>query len=234
MLLIIIGTLEENEPGKIFLLNVEELQKANHTTIFKLFDKPMNILWPDGFKHNNVLLFLTHAAPYMVKSAKSIKTLYSKMNHITCLALGLHRVAETVRNLNPKVDKIIANVKKLFNEAPTRVKIFKNMAQLLPLPTTPILTRWGTWIEAALCYCEHFELIQSIANSFNKDDAISIKTTQKYIERQNIQTQFMFLKSNFSFLPNAIPCLEKQGSILTSAISIVEDAKIKLTQVGGT
>lgn len=30
---VIIGTLEENGPGKIFLLNVEELEKTNRSTI---------------------------------------------------------------------------------------------------------------------------------------------------------------------------------------------------------
>lgn len=78
---VIFGTLEENGPGKIFLLNVEELEKDNHSTIFKFFDKSMNILWTDGVKHDDVLLFLSDAAPYIIKSANSIKTLYSKMIH---------------------------------------------------------------------------------------------------------------------------------------------------------
>lgn len=82
---------------------------------------------------------------------------------------------------------------------------------LLPLPPEPILTRWGTWIQAAVYYCEHFEIVKSIVNSFKKDDAISIKTAQKYIEQQHIQTQLVFIKSNFSFLPYAITCLEKKG-----------------------
>lgn len=231
---VIIGTLEENEPGKIFLLHVEELEKVNHSTIFKLFDKSMNILWPDGVKHDDVLLFLTDAAPYMIKSANSIKTLYSKMIHTTCLAHGLHRVAETVRTLNPKVDKIIANIKKIFKKAPSRVQTFMDTAPFLQLPPEPVLTRWGTWIEAALYYCDNFEIVKSIVNSFNKDDAISIETAQKYIEHQHIQTQLVFIKSNFSFLPNAITCLEKQGLSLANAISIVEDTKIKLTEIGGT
>jgi len=34
---IIISTLEKNGPGKTFLLYVEELQKTNNSTIFKLF-----------------------------------------------------------------------------------------------------------------------------------------------------------------------------------------------------
>ncbi|KAE9536846.1 hypothetical protein AGLY_006908 [Aphis glycines] len=224
---VIIGTLEEHGPGQIFLLNVEELEKANHSTIFKLFDKSMNILWPDGVKHDDVLLFLSDAAPYMFNKNIVLK------NDTTCLAHGLHRVAETVRILNPKVDKIIANVKKIFNKAPSRVQIFKDIAPLLPLPPEPVLTRWGTWIQAALYYCEHFETVKSIVNSFKKDDAISIETAQKYIEQQHIQTQLVFIKSNFSFLPNAITCLEKQEMSLASSISIVEDAKIKLTQING-
>lgn len=61
-------------------------------------------------------------------------------------------------------------MKKIFNKAPSRVQIFKDMAQLLLLPPQPILTKWGTWIQAALYYCGHFESIKSIVNSFNKND----------------------------------------------------------------
>lgn len=35
---VIIGVLLTDGPGEIFLLNTEELEKANHQTIFKLFD----------------------------------------------------------------------------------------------------------------------------------------------------------------------------------------------------
>jgi formate-dependent nitrite reductase cytochrome c552 subunit len=72
-----------------------------------------------------------------------------------------------------------------------------------------------------------------MVNSLNKDDAISIKTAQKYIEKQHIQTQLVFIKSNFSFLPNAIKNLEEQNMTLASSLSIVRDAEIKLTQIGG-
>jgi len=70
------GTLEENNYGKQFLLHVEELEKVNHSTIFKIFDKSMNILWPEGVRHGDVLLFLSDAASYMVKSGDAIKNLY--------------------------------------------------------------------------------------------------------------------------------------------------------------
>jgi hypothetical protein len=71
-------------------------------------------LWLRGIKYDNILLFLSDAMPYMVKASKSIEIMYSKMEHVTFLAHGLHRVAEEVRKYFPKVDLIIFNVKDFF------------------------------------------------------------------------------------------------------------------------
>jgi len=65
---VIIAKLEIGYPGKIFLLHTEVLEKANHTSIAKLLDKTLNLLWPQGIKYDNILLFLRDAAPYMVKA----------------------------------------------------------------------------------------------------------------------------------------------------------------------
>lgn len=90
-------------------------------------------------------------------------------------------MAETVCILNPKVDKIIANVKNIFKKIFTsRVQIFKDIVSLLPLPPELVLMRWCPWLKTALYYCEYFEIVKSTVNSFNKDDEISIETTQKY------------------------------------------------------
>lgn len=129
----------------MFLLNLEVLEKTNHSTIAKVLDKSLlSILWPQGIIHDNVLLFLSDAAPYMVKSATSIQTYYSNMIHVTCLAHALHRVAEEIRIHFPNVDELINNVKKVFLKAPSRIQIFKTMAPDIPLPPRPVLTRWGT------------------------------------------------------------------------------------------
>jgi len=40
---------------KSFLFDAEVLEKANNSTIVKLFEKSMYFLWPEGIKHNNVL-----------------------------------------------------------------------------------------------------------------------------------------------------------------------------------
>ena len=230
---VVIGVLNETERNKIFLLHSEELEKCNHSTICKLFDRSMHLLWPNGVQHDKVLLFLSDAAPYMVKAGEAIKLFYSKTIHITCLAHAFHRIAETVRAGYPKVDKLIANVKKVFSKAPSRIQYFKSIAPSLSLPPEPILTRWGTWIKAANYYCEHFEQIKLIVNSFDDNDAVSIKNSKKCLSDQNIEAQLIFIKSNFEFLPDLITRLEKQEIPLVDSISIVEEAKEKLIKING-
>ncbi|KAF0687787.1 BED-type domain-containing protein, partial [Aphis craccivora] len=108
----------------------------------KVFDKSMSKLWPNGIQHDSVLLFLSDAAPYMKKGGKSLKVFYSKMFHVACAAHGLHRIAEQVLDHFSNVDK----------KAPTRVEIFKIEAPGICLPPDPIITRWGSWINAAIYY----------------------------------------------------------------------------------
>jgi hypothetical protein len=43
---VIVGTLEMDKPRKIFLLNCDVIEKANYSTIAKLLDKYLSILWP--------------------------------------------------------------------------------------------------------------------------------------------------------------------------------------------
>jgi len=178
---VIIGTLEAEKSGKIFLLNSEELVRANYSTVSKLFNKYLSILQPDCIKHDNFLLFLSDAAPYMVNCCQTLNALYSKMIHVTCTAHGLHRVAEEVRSRYDSVDQLISNIKKIFRKAPSRILLFKTVAPDITLPPEPVITRWGTWINAAIYYCEHFEIIFNIVNKFDSEDALSIKNAKKYL-----------------------------------------------------
>jgi hypothetical protein len=132
----------------IFLLHSEQLEKCNYSTICQLFDRSKNLLWSNGIQYDKVLMFLSDAASYMVKTEEAIILFYPKIIHVTCSAQTFHRIAETVRAGYPKVDKLIVNVKKVFRKAPSRIQYFKSIAPSLSLPPEPILTRWGTWIKA--------------------------------------------------------------------------------------
>jgi hypothetical protein len=142
------------------------------------------------------------------------------MVHITCLAHGLHRVAEEIRNMFPKVDKLISNVKKTFLKAPYRVQIFKNEAPEVMLPPEPIITRWGTWLDATDYYCKH---IQSIRNVFMKldDDSASILKVKNILDDQQLDANLVCIIANFGIISKSITQLEKRGLKLVDSINIV-------------
>jgi hypothetical protein len=64
--IVVIGTLENHDPGTTMLFNSEVLYIANFSNISKIFGKSKNVLWTKGIHHDSVLLFLSDAALYMV------------------------------------------------------------------------------------------------------------------------------------------------------------------------
>lgn len=207
---VIVGVLRPDCPGRIFLLHSEQLDKANHSTICKLFDKAMGIIWPGNIKYNNVLLFVSDAAPYMVKAGTVLKNFYTKMIHVTCCAHGLHRIAEQIRGQFGTVDELISNMKKIFRKAPYRVEMFKLEAPGIKLPPEPIITRWGSWIEAAIYYCENFRAIRHVVNCLDENDADSIRKVKLCIIKPGLETNLAYIKSNFEVLIKTINELQKK------------------------
>jgi len=60
-----------------------QLEKCNHKTIAKLFNDSINLLLQNGVKYENVYLFLTYAAFYMVKSGSILTTFFPKQVNLT-------------------------------------------------------------------------------------------------------------------------------------------------------
>ncbi|KAJ4439642.1 hypothetical protein ANN_07770 [Periplaneta americana] len=78
----------------------------------------------EGMQNDKTLLF-ANVATYIVKAGKFLKSKYNKIIHIICLAHAHHRIADEVRFHFPEVDRLIANVKKVFVKAPSCVSVFK-------------------------------------------------------------------------------------------------------------
>lgn len=230
---VIIGTMEIDQPSKVYLLTSEQLAKSNSTTVSQLFTNALNLLWPAGIKHDNVLLFLTDAAPYMKKAGRALKVLFPAMLHLTCLAHALHRVAEEIRGLFPDVDLLISNVKKIFLKAPSRIQVFREAAPELTLPPQPVLTRWGTWLSAALYYATNFNKIRDIVNQFSEGDASSIGIVKELLLKESLRQDLSFMASHFSILPNAITSLEKKNEPLVNSLKVVSDLMQSINSIPG-
>ncbi|VVC34539.1 Ribonuclease H-like domain,Domain of unknown function DUF659 [Cinara cedri] len=138
----------------------------------------MFTLWPEGIKHDNVLIFVFDAAPYMVKAGRSICTLYSKMVHVTCVAHAIHRVVEEISSNLQDVNKLISCLKKTFLKSPYRTQMFKTLAPGIRLQPEPVITQWGTCLNAVNYYCEHFSYVKKVVIELNRDDLTTTKKTK--------------------------------------------------------
>ena len=91
-----------------------------------------------------------------------------------------------------------------------------------------MLTRWGTWIEVALFYASHFDVVKTILAELDPREAAAIEKGQSLMESDELQRDLAFISSNLAFLPSYLKhlksldclwrshfaCLMVHGSIL--------------------
>jgi len=94
------------------------------------------------------LLLLSDAARYMTAAGRLLQQLYPRLFHVTCTAHLLHNCAEKVRAYFSDVDDLIATVK----AATVRSKDRKELFASIGYPPQPVVTRWATWLKAAIHY----------------------------------------------------------------------------------
>ncbi|KAF0761940.1 DUF659 domain-containing protein [Aphis craccivora] len=70
----------------------------------------------EGNNDDKVLLILSDAAPYMTKAAHNLKLFYSNLVHVTCVAHGIHRIAEKIIDTFSDINDLINNGKKVLKE----------------------------------------------------------------------------------------------------------------------
>ena len=88
------------------------------------------------------LLLLSDAARYMIKAAETLKILYPRLLHVTCIAHLLHNCAEHIRAHFKAADNLISSIKAATIKNKDRHALFT--AAGLPAPPQPVLTRWAT------------------------------------------------------------------------------------------
>ncbi|XP_016655804.1 uncharacterized protein LOC107882241 isoform X1 [Acyrthosiphon pisum] len=192
----------------------------------------MHILWPTNVKYDNILLFISDAAPYMKKAGSTIQTLYPNIIHLTCLAHACHNVCEEVRAYYKNVDQLISEMKKTFLKCPKRIAVLKEKCPELPNPPRPIITRWGTWINAVKYYCTNFNELKSIIEEF-EEESECVRAAKRLFKMPSIQSNLVYIVSNFGFLPDTITKLETRGVLLSKSVDIVNNIQIKLEECNG-
>ena len=141
---VLVGSLDA--PNQTFLVNYHPLDSGRNVNSSIILHTVNDILRQLEIKRENFSLFLTDAARYMSSAGKTLKELYPSLMHVTCVAPLLHNCAMRARFKN--IDEVIAMIKAAAIKNKDRKKNFYDAG--LPSPPDPVITRWATWLRAAL------------------------------------------------------------------------------------
>lgn len=103
----------------------------------------------------------------------------------------------------------------------------------LPFPPQPVVTRWGTWIEAAIYYAENFDRIKSFLDEFDSSEAQSIRKAKTVIAQTSLKRELTFIKSNFSCIPTNITKLQAKNVALVDAVETFGMVRTSLERIRG-
>ena len=154
---VLVGSLDA--PNQTFLVDYHPLDSGSNVNSSIILHTVDDILRQLEIKRENFSLFLTDAARYMSLAGKTLKKLYPSLMHVTCVAHLLHNCVMRVRAHFKNIDEIIATIKNK-----NRKKNFHDAG--LPSPPDPVITRWATWLRAALYYSENLRAVRTIVNNW--------------------------------------------------------------------
>ncbi|CAI6367932.1 unnamed protein product [Macrosiphum euphorbiae] len=83
-------------------------------------------------------------------------------------------------------------------------------------PPQPIITHWGTWLESAFFYADHFEEFKNVIENL---EAKCIQNCKSIFNKLNVKYDLAYIKANFL-------CIVESIKKLTSNLSLVDSLKI--------
>jgi hypothetical protein len=209
----LIGTLDNPEKTYIVDCRVCEVSVDQHYVV-RLVDDVLKSL---NVEREDFALLLSDAARYMTAAGNTLKILYPLLLHVTCVAHLFHNCAEKVRGFYTNVDILIARVK----AATVKNKCRKSAFQTIGQPPEPIITRWATWLRAALYYADHLPTVKRIVNGFS-GDGILVRRAKDAVRDPELPKSLMNIKSSYECL---IHLVEKSESKTYNMETAYQDIK---------
>ena len=146
--------------NKTKLVKTSFLNVVNNTTISQLVITTLTFY---NISFNNVILFITDNASYMLVAFRVLSSLIPQLKHSTCFAHILNLVGETwIEYKNFKFfDHVVSLIKTTFTYSPARkrrwISFLSANGILNPLlPPLPVKTRWNSWYNFVFWLNKHF------------------------------------------------------------------------------
>jgi hypothetical protein len=229
---LIAGALTLHEAGAPFLIASSELERTNAATVSTFVNDAFIRFYAGEPFSSKILLLVTDAAPYMGLAGRNLTQLYPNLIHVTCIAHAVHRVCKKVREMFPDVNRLISSAQKIFLKAPSRCDVYKQYMSC-PLPPDVVITRWGTWLTAAIFYASHFENFSTVIHAL-PDDSKYTSNVKLLLQKDTLASDLAFIQAYLHFLPDVIRKLEGRGLGLNAQLAMVEDVQSKIALLPGS
>lgn len=180
-----------------------------------------------GTNRNSFCLLLSDAARYMVAAGTILKSLYPKLFHVTCIAHLLHNCAMKVKSQFQDVDQVIAKVKAATVKNKTRQAKFTAIGY----PPQPVVTRWGSWLQAALYYAKHLPEVKTIVEHF-EGSGILVTQAKVSLQTPDLAVQLLKIKQQYESLVSHIEALESAKYSIKEAVQAIQELNFEEDSCG--
>ena len=171
-----------------------------------------------SISRENFVLLLSDAARYMVSAGKNLKLLNPNLFHITCISHLMHNAAEIVRNTFQDVDRLITSIKAATVKNKSRKQLFASIG----FPPSPVITRWGSWIDAALYYSRHLPQVRQIFSEI-EGDGILVISVKKALNEEGLDKSLQILSSQYKSLSTIAIEIEGDNYTIENALKKLDE-----------
>ena len=152
-----------------------------------------------GINRSFFCLLLSDAAKYMIAAGITLKSLYPKLFHVTCVAHLLHNCAMKIKSHFEDVDQLITKVKAQTIKNESEQAKFSAIGN----PRQPVPTRWGSWLNAALYYAKNLPKMKAIVKSFVGSE-ILVTQARLACKKSGLAGQLLKIKDQYEYLVKLI------------------------------
>lgn len=227
---VLVGVLD-GEEQRPMLMHVQEIEAVNNQTIGSVFMKAVMKLTPDMADWDRIRLVVTDQASYnLLAFENQQKANFPHLIHVTCVAHAMHRACEHIRGNSDAANSFLSCMADMFSRSSFRRQLWKSVTGGLALPPMPVVTRWGTWLEATIFVATHWNEVKMFMEAVDAKKSKKIEKAKKMMENDALKNELVRL-AEFKFIVSSIAELETASLTLLRQKQIVQTVLEKLTVI---
>ena len=154
----------------------------------------------------------------MIAAGITLKSLYPKLFHVTCVAHLLHNCAMKITSHFEDVDQLIANVKAVTIKNKTRQAKLSSIGY----PPQLVPTRWGSRLNAAMYYAKNLPEVKAIVESF-VGSGILVTQVKVSLQRSGLAGQLLRFNDQYECLVKLIEKMESAKYIIKETVKAIQE-----------